>query len=138
MSDPTRHEQHERGVVAERVGGYLGNERLSEQMRRLGEIVVHPEFARAMNEVARAREEERLEEALRLASPEALAARGIPIPRELRVATRYFENPDANVTGSVKLGGPRAAAPVGVTVCVSLGTPVVPLCVSVGGDVSAA
>jgi len=108
---------------------------------RLRQVVSHPEFLKVLREIEQAPSPERLTVAQQLATPTALAQRGIPIPQDFRVTTRIFEQPSAATIQAVTLSeegqptpppaelatGPiTICASVGFIVCASVGTTITP------------
>lgn len=73
------------------------------EIQVLSELIAHPEMQRITDEILAAPESERLELVNKIATPEALAARGIPVPEGVKITTRYFEDPP---TGAV-VDGPE-------------------------------
>ena len=61
----------------------------SEEMIR---IITHPGFVEAMRQVRAAPVAERLAAGQRYLAPAALRAAGVPIPAEMRVSSRYFDD----------------------------------------------
>lgn len=105
--------------------------RLNQQAEALSVIAASPELRKILAEIAAAPPEERLETAERIASVEALKKAGVAIPEGLRIATRYFENPNDLIWGDVMMnpepsffslsGGGTTCVSVGEIVCVSYG-----------------
>jgi len=98
---------------------------LTEQAQRASVLAVHPVFIALVREIQSAPKSERLATAERLANINALRERGLPMPEEFRLTTRYFENSNAIVGGSIRLD---TAYPVvrdepvfTMTVCISIG-----------------
>jgi hypothetical protein len=77
---------------------------IQEQIEALNQVASHPAVISAMKELAELPEEERLDAARRLATPEALRDRGASLPEGFRITTRYFEEPGASIQNQVKLG----------------------------------
>jgi len=147
-------------------------EQLQRYAQSLSIATSHPEFLKALEEVATTPDAERSGRAAELLSPEALAERGVPLPEGTRITSRYFEDPQARTMQNVRLGtlderpnildelsqkNPQLVgdlarirpdvlqslaepgggiAAKGITICASVGTPIVPVCVSVGGEVN--
>jgi hypothetical protein len=62
--------------------------------QELSAAVMHPEFLKALEEVLSLPEAQRSQAVFTQLAPQALAARGVPVPQGMRVSTRFFENPD--------------------------------------------
>lgn len=103
----------------------------------------------ALQKVSDAPEADRSRLAEELVTPKALAAKGVPLPKDTRVSLRVFEKPTNKslgaytyntATGEQALTGKQAfekqasaAKARSITVCASAGYFI---CVSVGGDTS--
>ncbi|MFD9412497.1 hypothetical protein ACFWBN_36595 [Streptomyces sp. NPDC059989] len=118
-------------------GRPLDPDELTQQAITLSKMASHPGFLAILDEISQAPEAEQLETAERLATVENLRSKGVPIPDDFRLTTRFFENPEAATVSSFKID---TATPPGVdddtvvsglTVCGSLG---LYLCASVGGQ----
>ncbi|MGH8903392.1 MAG: hypothetical protein ACRDYA_17400 [Egibacteraceae bacterium] len=113
-----------------------GSELTTELRRKaaiLSELVTQPAVLGILKEIADAPDEERLEQAQQLATVDALVDRGVAIPDEMRLTTRYFEDPNALTRGDVRIDGLPPSedaqtviicAGIGVIVCVTVGDPV--------------
>ncbi|MET4428497.1 hypothetical protein [Mycolicibacterium sp. 624] len=117
--------------------GPLDADKLKDQAITLGKMASHPEFLAVLKEIQDAPEADRLKTAERLATVDNLRQRGVPIPDEFRLTTRYFENPTQSILSSVQVDTVRPPGAddddfvAGVTVCGSVGYIV---CGSVGGQ----
>ncbi|MER6316460.1 hypothetical protein ABT237_22200 [Streptomyces sp. NPDC001581] len=118
-------------------GRPLDPDELTQQAITLGKMASHPGFLAILEEISRAPEAEQLATAERLATVENLRSKGVPIPDDFRLTTRFFENPEAATVNSIKIdtetppGADDDAVVSGLTVCGSLG---LYLCGSVGGQ----
>jgi hypothetical protein len=102
-------------------------------MNSLIPVVTHQGFLDLLREIEEAPPKEKTEVASRLASVDALRARGVAIPEDFRVSMRWFEDP---LTASVKPGTQihfGQVRPAEGSVCASAGFFV---CVSIGGPVA--
>jgi len=110
--------------------GYIGSstrDSLGAQARTLSTIAAHPAFLALLQEIQYTPESERMAAAERLSNIDTLRARGIELPEDgFRLTTRYFEDPNALVSGSIRTGttGPEigvARAAPSITTCFSVG-----------------
>lgn len=69
----------------------LDTERLKGVASKMIEAVTSPGFVEAMRAVRSAPEDQRLVEASRRLSPDALRAQKVPLPADMRISSRYFE-----------------------------------------------
>lgn len=105
---------------------------ISDQIKLLTQISTHPALRQILSEIQKAPAEQRLATAERIASVDALAAKGVEIPKGLKISTRYFENPNAVVRGDVMMNPkPDLMRAAGGTLCVSVGEII---CVSYGWE----
>jgi hypothetical protein len=65
--------------------------RLREMTDRMIEALTSPPYVEAMRAVRASPEDDRLAEAERRLSPDALRDLGVPIPEGMRISSRYFE-----------------------------------------------
>nr|BFD88337.1 hypothetical protein StreXyl84_77380 [Streptomyces sp. Xyl84] len=114
-------------------------EHLQHLSATLAEITSNPAFLEILEEIAQAPESERTAAATRLATVEELSARGIPISKDLRITTRYFENPEGVKSGdvvAVSTPSPdeERSSGSGWTICTTTGSAIggTTGCVSVG------
>lgn len=104
---------------------------VEEQITDLSKVVSHPQFIALLTEIEEAPEEERVDVASRLASVAELEARGIPIPQNMRLTTRWFENVEldrgrgerllAEATADRRRTIPPGGEEIPIHVCGSLG-----------------
>lgn len=117
----------------------LDPEQLAAQVEAISSVATRPEFVEILQEIHGAPESERVATAERLASIGELRSRGVDLPQGSRLTTRYFENPTAEVGGSLRLSTEVAAAsePISgvsashTTICFSVGAII---CVTVGHE----
>lgn len=64
---------------------------LAEETARMVECMTHPAYVEAMKTLKSTENEKRLGVVMELLTPEALAERGVPIPKGMRISSRYFE-----------------------------------------------
>jgi hypothetical protein len=109
------------------------SQRVHQLIEQLNTAVTNPAFLQALRDVGKLPEEQRLKEAQKRLTPKALAAAGVSIPDNLRISSRYFEDPQKKVRASLELGatGTRPTHLRPVNVCASIGSIV---CVSIGAD----
>jgi hypothetical protein len=72
----------------------VGDEEVAKLRRMTDEMIAaltSPPYVEAMRAVRAAPEDERLDEAAKRLSPEALRDLGVPIPDGMRISSRYFE-----------------------------------------------
>ncbi|GAA5024160.1 hypothetical protein GCM10025734_82280 [Kitasatospora paranensis] len=107
----------------------------------MGKMASHPGFLAILDEIGQAPEADRLKTAERLATVDNLRSKGVPIPDDFRLTTRFFENPQNALVSSAKIdtvsppGADDEDFASGLTVCGSVGYIV---CGSVGGQTLAA
>jgi len=96
----------------------------------ISKIVGDPRMLALLGEVERAPAAKRLATAKKLATVQALKARGIPIPEGFRITTRVFEDPSKPIDVSVP---PTRVGTEQISVCASIG--VRGICATVGADI---
>ena len=69
----------------------LNAERLRQVTSQMVDALTSPAYVEAMRAVKSAPEGQRLEEAMRRLTPDALKAQGVPLPAGMRISSRYFE-----------------------------------------------
>lgn len=115
----------------------LDADKLTQQAITLSKMAAHPGFLAILDEIGQTPEADRLKAAERLATVDNLRSKGVPIPDEFRLTTRYFENPQASLVSSVQVDTVKPAGAddddfaSGLTICGSVGYIV---CGSVGGQ----
>ncbi len=65
--------------------------KLERQMHDIVEMITHPEFVEAMRNMKAADPNERQEVGRQTLTPNALKERGVPMPENMRITSRYFE-----------------------------------------------
>src|SRR5712691_6327551 len=65
--------------------------KLSEITNKMVQAVTHPSFIEAMRAVLGSPDDQRLAEASQRLSPDALRSAGVPLPTDMRISSRYFE-----------------------------------------------
>jgi hypothetical protein len=103
-------------------------EEISTWSQELSTTVMHPEFLKAIEEISSLPEAQYSQAVFTQLTPQALAARGVPIPEGLRVSTRYFENPDDRTLSATELGTGESDMTGGLT----SGTSFFNLCLTIG------
>jgi hypothetical protein len=73
------------------IADLLDPAKLREITDQMVDAISSPAYVDAMRAIKAAPEENRLEEAMRLLTPEALIAQGVPLPPGMRISSRYFE-----------------------------------------------
>jgi hypothetical protein len=73
-------------------------------------VVTSPAFLDALQAVNSAPEDQRLTEASKRLTPEALRDQGVPLPSDVRISSRYFEEGLSDPAG-VELGEPPEGPP---------------------------
>jgi hypothetical protein len=89
----------------------LSGEQLEASYQALRSVVTHPEFQSVVAEIRSLPVSERLQESLTRLTPQALAARGIPVPEGFSVITyapAHSVNPNTHVA-NVATTGSRVA-----------------------------
>jgi hypothetical protein len=76
-------------------------DKLREVTSEMIEVISSAPFVEAMRAVRAAPEDQRLVEGSRLLNPDALRAAGAPLPKDMRISSRYFET---GFPGEVELG----------------------------------
>jgi hypothetical protein len=107
---------------------------LKRKAAQLAEIVTQPAVLNILKEIADAPVEERLKRAQELATVESLVGRGVSVPTDMRLTTRYFEDPDSLTRGDVRIDGAPSkershsviiCGGIGFVACITVGDPVV-------------
>jgi hypothetical protein len=115
----------------------LSQAQIQKEIEELSNLTSSSQMLKALKQVDDAPEDQRSQLAEKLITPKALASEGAPMPKDLRISLRVFEEPTNKglgeytydtATGEQSVGTPTAAAQ-STTVCVSAGFYV---CVSVG------
>ena len=122
-------------------------EDLERQSELLKQVVLTPQFQESLKELKSLPEDQRFDFVQREMSPNALRDKGVPVPDDIRITTRVFEDPAGDVVRhpsdakpevwvdpTPAPSGPNVPLPDGghghgATVCVSVGALV---CASVG------
>jgi hypothetical protein len=108
-------------------------EELKRKAAQLAEIVTQPAVLNILKEIADAPAEERLKRAQELATIESLVGRGVNVPNDMRLTTRYFEEPDSLTRGDVRIDGAPSeerertviiCGGIGFIACITVGDPV--------------
>jgi len=69
----------------------LNPEQLRREITQMVEAMTHPAFVEALRTVNSTPIEKRLAEGSRLLNPQALREKGVPLPADMRISSRYFE-----------------------------------------------
>ncbi len=69
----------------------LTTESMSAATKEMVEAITHPSYVEAMRILKSAPKEKRLSEAMKRLTPEALREKGVPLPKGMRISSRYFE-----------------------------------------------
>lgn len=104
---------------------------------QLAALVTDEKFMELLEEVERKPADQRGDALHEILTPDGLRRRGVSVPEGLKISTRWFVAPSESepftsnpVWPPKTTEEPKAASKP--TLCVSVGTPGVPICVSVG------
>ena len=98
----------------------LDNEFDVERLRKITDSMITaitaPAFVEAMRTLRKVPVEKRLEYGAELLNPEKLRAQGVPLPKDMRITSRYFEPGESAVIEITEIPGvdPRKAAGIGL------------------------
>lgn len=82
----------------------LQPDRLREEIGQMITALTSPPYVEAMQAVRAAPVSQRLVEGSKRLTPEALRAQGVPLPSNMRISSRYFEE---GLPGPINFGEPR-------------------------------
>jgi hypothetical protein len=77
------------------------------------EAISHPAYVAAMNTMKKTPMDQRLSVASKILTPDALKAKGVPLPDGMRISSRYFEPGNPVVINIDELGARIAGPDVG-------------------------
>lgn len=77
------------------------SKRLQQKTDEMIKAITSPKFVEAMRQLRNTPTKSRLAEGAKLLDPKALRAAGVPLPKDMRITSRYFE---PGVAGAIEVG----------------------------------